>query len=93
MTAIQTSAAPEFGAPFAHRLLPIEDYRVIGDLNTVALVGTDATIDWFCPPRFDHGRAEHEVALSPKVRSSLRGGDAGPRDVVDARWRPSPSWR
>jgi GH15 family glucan-1,4-alpha-glucosidase len=35
------------------RYLPIEDHGVIGDLHTVALVGTDGTIDWYCPPRFD----------------------------------------
>jgi GH15 family glucan-1,4-alpha-glucosidase len=33
--------------------LPIADHGVIGDLRTVALVGTDATIDWYCCPRFD----------------------------------------
>jgi GH15 family glucan-1,4-alpha-glucosidase len=33
--------------------LPIEDHGVIGDLRTVALVGTDGTIDWYCPVRFD----------------------------------------
>ena len=26
---------------------------MIGDLHTVALVGTDGTIDWYCPGRFD----------------------------------------
>jgi GH15 family glucan-1,4-alpha-glucosidase len=33
--------------------LPIEDHGVIGDLHTVALVGIDGTIDWYCPGRFD----------------------------------------
>lgn len=33
--------------------LPIEDYGVIGDLHTVALVGINGSIDWFCYPRFD----------------------------------------
>jgi GH15 family glucan-1,4-alpha-glucosidase len=33
--------------------LPIEDHGVIGDLHSVALVGTDGTIDWYCPVRFD----------------------------------------
>jgi GH15 family glucan-1,4-alpha-glucosidase len=33
--------------------LPIADHGVIGDLRSVALVGTDGTIDWYCPGRFD----------------------------------------
>ena len=33
--------------------LPIENYGIIGDLHTVALVGTNGSIDWFCFPRFD----------------------------------------
>jgi len=33
--------------------LPIEDYGVIGDLETVALVGKNGSIDWMCYPHFD----------------------------------------
>jgi GH15 family glucan-1,4-alpha-glucosidase len=33
--------------------LPIENYGVIGDLRTVALVGLNGSIDWFCHPHFD----------------------------------------
>ncbi|HLI07393.1 MAG TPA: glycoside hydrolase family 15 protein [Ktedonobacteraceae bacterium] len=37
------------GSPY----LPIDDYAVIGDLHTVALVGKNGSIDWCCIPRFD----------------------------------------
>ena len=33
--------------------LPIAEHGLIGDLHSVALVGTDGTIDWYCPGRFD----------------------------------------
>ncbi len=39
----------------------IADHGMIGDLQTAALVSIDATIDWFCSPRFD----------SPSIFASL----------------------
>jgi GH15 family glucan-1,4-alpha-glucosidase len=50
-----------------HRYLPIAEHGVIGDLHTVALVGTDGTIDWYCPERFD----------APSVFASILDAEKG----------------
>ena len=33
--------------------LPIQDYGIIGNMRSVALVGINGSIDWFCFPNFD----------------------------------------
>ena len=32
---------------------PIENYGIIGNMRTVALVGMNGSIDWYCYPQFD----------------------------------------
>ncbi len=40
-------------ALFEAKYHPIEDYGIIGDLKTTALVGPNGSIDFFCFPHFD----------------------------------------
>jgi len=48
---------------------PIEDYGVIGDLHTVALVGLNGSIDWMCYPHFD----------SPSIFAAILDDEKGGR--------------
>jgi GH15 family glucan-1,4-alpha-glucosidase len=53
----------------------IEDYAMVGDLQTAALIGADGSVDWLCFPRFD----------SPACFAALLGEEA------NGHWRIAPS--
>ena len=53
---------------------PIESYGVIGDMHSVALVGTDGSIDWCCLPHFD----------SPSVFAAILDDQKGGRFQIAA---------
>jgi GH15 family glucan-1,4-alpha-glucosidase len=77
----------------------IEDYGLIGDLHTAALVGRDGSIDWLCLPRFDspacfaallHDESAGRWSLMPVgAGSCTRRRYRGNSLVLETEWQTS----
>ena len=65
----------------------IEDYGLIGNLRTAALVGRDGSIDWLCLPRFDSG-ACFAALLGDESNGRWLLAPAGGVRSVNRRYRP-----
>ena len=76
----------------------IEDYAIVGDMQSVALIGTDGSVDWLCLPRFDseacfaamlgtpeHGRWQIAPAAAPEETVASRRY-AGDTLILETRW-------
>lgn len=57
---------------------PIENYGVIGNLRTVALVAKNGSIDWFCFPRFD------SPSVFGAILDAARGGSFRIQPLAEA---------
>ena len=66
----------------------INDYGLIGDMNSAALVGTDDSIDWCCFPRFD-SPSVFSAMLNAKKGGRFQIAPAGPVLSVDRSYLPN----
>jgi GH15 family glucan-1,4-alpha-glucosidase len=64
----------------------IEDYALIGDCETAALIGRDGSLDWLCLPRFDSGACFAALLGTPE-HGRWKIAPAGEVKNVERRYR------
>jgi GH15 family glucan-1,4-alpha-glucosidase len=67
--------------------VPIEDYGLLGDTRTAALVAPDGSLDWMCVPTFDGDPVFGRLVGGPEGGRFLVGPH-GPAAVCSRRYRP-----
>jgi GH15 family glucan-1,4-alpha-glucosidase len=65
---------------------PLEDYALIGDCQTAALVSREGSLDWLCLPRFDSGACFSALLGGPE-HGCFRLGPAAPTCASRRRYR------
>ncbi|MGH9251960.1 MAG: trehalase-like domain-containing protein, partial [Acidimicrobiales bacterium] len=65
---------------------PIEDYGLLGDTRTAALVSSDGAIDWLCAPRFDSDPIFGRLVGGPAA-GRFRIAPARPAEILTRRYR------
>jgi GH15 family glucan-1,4-alpha-glucosidase len=84
--ATQKAAPPPSGPRAGAETLRIEDYALLGDTFTAALVGRNGSIDWLCAPRFDSGACFAALLGGPE-NGRWRIAPAGEIQAVSRRYR------
>jgi GH15 family glucan-1,4-alpha-glucosidase len=65
----------------------LEDYGLIGDMQSAALVGRDGSVDWLCLPRFDSASC-FSALLGEEQHGRWLLAPAGEARVTSRRYRP-----
>lgn len=66
---------------------PIEDYALVGDCETAALISRDGSVDWLCWPRFDSA-ACFAALLGESSHGRWKMASVDPQSRISRRYEP-----